>query len=185
MATTDSNGIVFLEETDPISPFHTTINTLQQATSDVVEAINTDITDLTADVAAVAPSTFTNVPYYDASWEVYDATPSFRPKYFKANGLVFLTSGRITRASTSLAISATADTPFLKIPEGFRPEQAPAEGQVAGMGAIYYGTGAVVPAKVAVQTNGDVTVRPVTAGTLVNGVAHFIEVPPLFWIPQA
>lgn len=36
MATTDSNGIVFLEETDPISPFHTTINTLQQGTSDAI-----------------------------------------------------------------------------------------------------------------------------------------------------
>lgn len=38
MATTDSNGIVFLEETDPISPFHTTINTLQQGTSDAISA---------------------------------------------------------------------------------------------------------------------------------------------------
>lgn len=36
MATIDSNGIVFLEETDPISPFHTTINTLQQGTSDAI-----------------------------------------------------------------------------------------------------------------------------------------------------
>lgn len=33
MTTTDSNGIVFLEETDPISPLQTTINTLQTATS--------------------------------------------------------------------------------------------------------------------------------------------------------
>lgn len=36
MATTDANGIVFLEETDPIAPFQTTINTLQQGTSDAI-----------------------------------------------------------------------------------------------------------------------------------------------------
>lgn len=39
MATTDSNGIVFLEETDPISPFHTTINTLQTGTSNAFTAL--------------------------------------------------------------------------------------------------------------------------------------------------
>lgn len=42
MTTTDSNGIIFLEETDPISPFHTLINTLQQGTSDVVEELKAD-----------------------------------------------------------------------------------------------------------------------------------------------
>jgi hypothetical protein len=46
MATTDSNGIVFLEETDPISPFHTTINTLQQGTSDAITGIEEDIEGL-------------------------------------------------------------------------------------------------------------------------------------------
>jgi hypothetical protein len=39
MATTDSNGIVFLEETDPISPFHTTMNVLQQGTSDALTGL--------------------------------------------------------------------------------------------------------------------------------------------------
>lgn len=41
MSTTDSNGIVFLEESDPISPFHTLMNTLQQGTSDAI----TDLVD--------------------------------------------------------------------------------------------------------------------------------------------
>lgn len=36
MSTLDSNGIMFLEETDPISPFQTLINGLQAATSAVV-----------------------------------------------------------------------------------------------------------------------------------------------------
>lgn len=39
MTTTNANGIVFLEETDPISPFHTLMNTLQQGTSDALDAI--------------------------------------------------------------------------------------------------------------------------------------------------
>lgn len=38
MTTTDGNGIIFLEETDPISPFHTLMNTLQQGTSDSLQA---------------------------------------------------------------------------------------------------------------------------------------------------
>lgn len=46
MATTDSNGIVFLEETDPISPFHTTINTLQQGTSDALSGIKDGSNDI-------------------------------------------------------------------------------------------------------------------------------------------
>lgn len=46
MATTDSNGIVFLEETDPISPFHTTINTLQQGTSDAITGIKDGSNDI-------------------------------------------------------------------------------------------------------------------------------------------
>ncbi len=37
MTTTDSNGIVFLEDTDTISPLHTLMNTLQQGTSDVIK----------------------------------------------------------------------------------------------------------------------------------------------------
>lgn len=38
MSTTDSNGIVFLEETDIISPFHTMMNTLQSGTSGALKA---------------------------------------------------------------------------------------------------------------------------------------------------
>lgn len=41
MTTTDGNGIVFLEEDDNISPFHTLINGLQQATSNVVTGLKT------------------------------------------------------------------------------------------------------------------------------------------------
>lgn len=42
MTTTDANGIVFLEETDPISPFHTLINVLQTATSQAIALNTTD-----------------------------------------------------------------------------------------------------------------------------------------------
>lgn len=43
MATTDSNRIVFLEETDAMSPFQTTINTLQTATSTAITGLKTSI----------------------------------------------------------------------------------------------------------------------------------------------
>lgn len=39
MTTTNANGIIFLEESDNISPFHTLINTLQQGTSDALDSV--------------------------------------------------------------------------------------------------------------------------------------------------
>lgn len=39
MTTTDSQGIVFIEETDPISPLHTLINALQSGTSAAVRKV--------------------------------------------------------------------------------------------------------------------------------------------------
>ena len=38
MTTTDANGIVYLQDTDDISPFHTLINVLQAATSNALDA---------------------------------------------------------------------------------------------------------------------------------------------------
>lgn len=51
MATTDSNGIIFLEDTDNIAPFHTLINMLQTGTSGA-------FTNL-ANVAGAVRTTFT------------------------------------------------------------------------------------------------------------------------------
>jgi hypothetical protein len=53
MTTTNANGIVFVEDTDPISPFQVLLNTLQQGTSDAISS--------TARVFPVA-----NVPARDA-----------------------------------------------------------------------------------------------------------------------
>lgn len=39
MTTTDANGIVFLEETDAVSPLHTLINGLQQGTSEAISLL--------------------------------------------------------------------------------------------------------------------------------------------------
>ena len=58
MATIDDNGIVFYEETDPISPIHTLLNTGQQSVSDAIGEIKapTIITSTrTAYGPAVAP----------------------------------------------------------------------------------------------------------------------------------
>lgn len=43
MSTTDGNGIVFLEETDNISPFHTLINGMQQGTSDAFTELKEEL----------------------------------------------------------------------------------------------------------------------------------------------
>lgn len=58
MTTTNANGIVFLEETDPISPFHTLINTLQQGTSNAISGLRPAWTTMTlaAQYSAVSGS---------------------------------------------------------------------------------------------------------------------------------
>lgn len=57
MTTTNANGIVFLEETDPISPFHTLMNVLQQGTSDALdEKAAAVLTPLTADWLPYTPT---------------------------------------------------------------------------------------------------------------------------------
>lgn len=43
MTTTDGNGIIFLEETDLISPFHATINTLQSGTTTAISTVYTNM----------------------------------------------------------------------------------------------------------------------------------------------
>lgn len=45
MTTTNSNGIVFLEETDPVVPFHTLINTLQTGTSAALTTVKSDVSN--------------------------------------------------------------------------------------------------------------------------------------------
>lgn len=39
MATTDSNGVVFYEDTDPVSPLHTLLNLGQQGTANALQAL--------------------------------------------------------------------------------------------------------------------------------------------------
>src|SRR5690606_38416973 len=40
MSTIDGNGILFYEETDPVSPLHTLLNTGQQSVGDALDAIS-------------------------------------------------------------------------------------------------------------------------------------------------
>ena len=72
MTTTDSNGIVFLEESDIISPFHTLVNVLQQGTSDAIDDVTTVIDskitilhrDTIAERDALTASTSTDNPLF-------------------------------------------------------------------------------------------------------------------------
>jgi len=53
MTTTNSSGIVFLEETDPISPFHTLINLLQTGTSNALNNLGTTATSTVAPITLI------------------------------------------------------------------------------------------------------------------------------------
>lgn len=178
MTTTDSKGIVFLEESDIISPFHTLINGLQTGTSNAVGDIQTDVAALETTVTEIAGTDPVDVPYKDSSWVVQ--TGAARPKYFKRDGIASLTSGRIIKASGSTSFSANAETPFLNIPVGFRPPT----GYVAtAMCSVYVGSDAYLIVRISIKDNGDVCLRPATTFTLSTSAAYIIEVPSMFWIP--
>ena len=89
MTTTDSKGIVFLEETDIISPFHTLMNVLQQGTTDafddVTNLIDSKITilhrDTIAERDALTASTSTDNPLF---------------VYVKETGLLYLSDDGAT-----------------------------------------------------------------------------------------
>lgn len=66
MTTTNANGIVFLEETDPISPFHTLINTLQQGTSNAISGLRPAWTTMTL------ASQYSAVSGYPVQYRVVD-----------------------------------------------------------------------------------------------------------------
>src|SRR5665647_576847 len=58
MATTDSNGILFYEDTDAVSPLHTLLNTGQQSVSDAIAARGGSI--MGTPTTAAAPGTATS-----------------------------------------------------------------------------------------------------------------------------
>jgi len=66
MTTTDANGIIFLEETDAISPFHTLINGLQTATSTAISQVpvnNVSASSIAGGIASAPGGLYTT-----ASW---------------------------------------------------------------------------------------------------------------------
>lgn len=96
MTTTDGNGIVFLEETDSISPFHTLINGLQQGTSDAIGSLKSDLDNVTQDTGWI-DLTLTN------GWT--ESSSNFTPQYRMRNGIVAL-RGRVTGGTPSASIAA-------------------------------------------------------------------------------
>lgn len=62
MTTTDSRGIVFLQETDPIAPFHTLINGLQTGTSTALGGVEDRLDDTTNQFYEGTRSTSLSVP---------------------------------------------------------------------------------------------------------------------------
>lgn len=79
MTTTDINGIVFLEATDPISPFHTLMNLLQSGTSNALNA--------TARIFPVVDTT-----EQDALETTYSPSPT-NPIYSDLGGVLYRSQG--------------------------------------------------------------------------------------------
>lgn len=177
MGTLDANGIYIFEETDSVSPLHTTLNTAQAATSAVVETINDNIDNINLILNGVVANVPQNVSYA-SGWGSYDN--NLQPRVILANGLVFFTGGRVSRVSTNQSLTNTTDVTFLTVPASYRPET---NFIASGGGFVHYGSGIPVSAKISVHPNGNVVVRPDTGGTLTTAAAFFVEAPPMFWIP--
>lgn len=109
MATTDINGIVFLEETDPISPFHTTINTLQQGTSDAISAL----TDGSSDVVVIHPvANTTERDALAASYAPSASNPLYVDRQDAATGLKL---ERTENGSSWAAVGSPTDSGWVTL----------------------------------------------------------------------
>lgn len=95
MTTTNSRGIVFLEESDPISPFHTLINVLQQGTSDAINGILQAVTHSDNPVPEIKMRLGTTTITTNAGSNViWDLTSQFASIYYV--GLVRLSGAPIS-----------------------------------------------------------------------------------------
>lgn len=101
MTTTDSNGIIFLEETDPISPFHTLMNTMQQGTSDAI----TNLKSATPYVRYAVPADQTRGGSAWGQVNVSQLTNSQGTSFWTNNG-----SGLITVGTAGLYLIDTTIT---------------------------------------------------------------------------
>lgn len=96
MATTDSNGIVFLEDTDLVSPLQTTINVLQAATSNALTSFKTADTSW----ASWSP-TLTNITVGNGTLTAYSRTFGSGLVYLE----LYLTGGTTTSITGTVSIS--------------------------------------------------------------------------------
>lgn len=158
MTTTDSNGIVFLEETDPISPFHTLINTLQAGTSTALD-----------NIAAVGPSTIA----LSAGWT------GGAPSVIRIGSLCVLVPGNaITRASSSFTLTAGSPVTLASgVPSGFRPG-----GERSALAPIHVNSGVPAMGRVYVSSAGAISIVPSVSGSIgAGGWPNAIYLPTMTW----
>lgn len=97
MATTDTNGILFYETTDPVSPLNTLLNSGQQSVSDAVGALKTADTNMDTRVDSLETDTgwvnlsTSGVTNVACQYRRIDRVVYFRAEFYNVTGAVMCT----------------------------------------------------------------------------------------------
>lgn len=148
MTTTDSRGIVYLEDTDLISPLHTTLNTLQSGTSAAIGALQTTVnSSLSFPWAAYSP-TWSNISFGSGSatsrWVKIGRTVRVMTRVTLGSGFA-LNSGLVTLSlPTPVSGAWTGDTPIglvaiTDVGSGYYDSWVRLQGSVAALHDVYAG----------------------------------------------
>lgn len=173
MGTTDSNGIYQYAETDTASPFSTLLNLGQQSISTAVASIRARLNALEATPSWAA---FT----LNSGWAV---ASGYNTRVLRDGKIVQVEGTRITRSGSDLTVTggtAAIDHVFMSgtnvIPSGYRPAV-----QQEFASVIHLGNGEVVPVRVTMTPTGGMSFRSSLAGTLGQGGANILVIPPMSW----
>lgn len=107
MTTTDSQGILYLEETDSVSPLHTTLNALQSATSEVIGDVRR------------GPLHAANDAERNALLTTHGSSPT-EPLWVDVAGILQRHNGTIWQSMTG-AITGNTSVPAFSLPSAVPP----------------------------------------------------------------
>lgn len=209
MSTTDANGIVFLEETDAISPFHTLVNTLQSGTSAAVQnaangpryaANNTErdallstygssaTNPLWVDVAGVFQRhngttwQVAGAALISGSWSTaagWGVTTPTAARWHRQGPRGELESAIIQRTGSAISLATGTDYAVASS----LPADLPLPSRpVYATGTVYFGTSQPWVVRFTVGVDGSISFRPETGGSFGVGGANAILMPAMSWV---
>lgn len=170
----DARGVWQYGEDDPLYPWSTYMNRGQSSVSQAIAADRARLVELETlpawlggDVDRIAGNGWTLAPGYTL-------------RYLKDRVIAVLQGTRVTRIGSSLTLAATTDYPIASGANALPPALRPAVQQEA-VGMLYLGSGVGTSCSVRITEAGEITFRPMVAGTFGIGGANVLALPPMTW----